>query len=84
MRLTIRGKIAMDKLNTPGGHIVVSMILIFSGMGAAAMNIAHGSELTVFGLGVLSRSMLDGQTPTSITTRTPTTTTTATTGETKP
>jgi hypothetical protein len=49
----------MESLNSPGGHIVVSLILILVGLGAAHANIQHGSELVVFSLGVLSRSMMD-------------------------
>lgn len=49
----------MESLNSPGGHIFVSLLLILIGMGAAYANIAHGSELVIFSLGVLSRSMLD-------------------------
>jgi hypothetical protein len=50
----------MESLNSPGGHILVSLLLIFVGLGAAHANIQHGSELVVFSLGVLSRSMMDG------------------------
>lgn len=47
----------MESLNTSGGHIAVSLVLIFAGMGAAYAGVPHGNELVVFSLGVLSRSM---------------------------
>ena len=48
----------MNHFDSPGGHIFVCLILIILGMGAAYQNIPHGSELVVFSLGVLSRSMV--------------------------
>lgn len=73
----------MDSLNSPGGHIVVSLILIGVGLGTVAWGAPHGNDITVFALGVLSRSMMDTPKQSSITTQTPNSITTATTGDVK-
>ena len=58
----------MDKLNTRGGHVAVSLTLVIIGLVGAHLGVAHGGELVVFGLGVLSRSMTDPQRSTTTTT----------------
>lgn len=60
MRLRIRIQeepIMFQQLDSPGGHIAVCLVLVIVGMGAAHINTPHASELVVFALGVLSRSM---------------------------
>ena len=44
-------------LDTEGGHILVSLILITGGMIATAHGVIRGDDLVVFSLGVLGRSM---------------------------
>lgn len=56
-------KYDMDKFDSPGGHIVVCLILLVLGVGAVTQGVDHGKEIVVFALGVLSRSMVGSSRP---------------------
>ena len=47
----------MSWLNTPGGHIFVSMILVAGGQVVEYLGMGFGREITVSGMAILARSM---------------------------
>jgi hypothetical protein len=45
-------------LEREAGHLTVALVLLAAGLAATAAGLAHGSDVVVFSLGVLARSMV--------------------------
>lgn len=49
----------LDAMNTDGGHMMVALILLFSGLALLVVSgLPEGKELFIFAMGILAKAMV--------------------------